>query len=244
MSKQKIMKIVMEDLEHQSYPYDLLVKKLQIPMDNSKNPLFDIVLTYQSQQENIDYKILPINTNTAKFNIVLEIEPQTNNINIEYRTDIFKEETIRSFVNHYLFVLEQLLNNPNSKIDDVNIVTPKEQMLLNSFNDTNEPINRAPVSKIFEEQAVLHANDVAVICDDRFLTYKELNERANSLAHYLISKGVKPNDIIAIMTNRSLETIVCMLGILKAGAAFLNVDPTYPIDRTEYYINDSKIERG
>ena len=59
-------------------------------MDNSKNPLFDIVLTYQSQQENIDYKILPINTNTAKFNIVLEIEPQTNNINIEYRTDIFK----------------------------------------------------------------------------------------------------------------------------------------------------------
>lgn len=240
---QKIMKIVMEDLEHQSYPYDLLVKKLQIPMDNSKNPLFDIVLTYQSQQENIDYKILPINTNTAKFNIVLEIEPQTNNINIEYRTDIFKEETIRSFVNHYLFVLEQLLNNPNSKIDDVNIVTPKEQMLLNSFNDTNEPINRAPVSKIFEEQAVLHANDVAVICDDRFLTYKELNERANSLAHYLISKGVKPNDIIAIMTNRSLETIVCMLGILKAGAAFLNVDPTYPIDRTEYYINDSKIER-
>lgn len=159
-------------------------------MDNSKNPLFDIVLTYQSQQENIDYKILPINTNTAKFNIVLEIEPQTNNINIEYRTDIFKEETIRSFVNHYLFVLEQLLNNPNSKIDDVNIVTPKEQMLLNSFNDTNEPINRAPVSKIFEEQAVLHANDVAVICDDKFLTYKELNERANSLAHYLISKGV------------------------------------------------------
>lgn len=240
---QKIMKIVTEDLEHQSYPYDLLVKKLQIPMDNSKNPLFDIVLTYQSQQENIDYKILPINTNTAKFNIVLEIEPQTNNINIEYRTDIFKEETIRSFVNHYLFVLEQLLNNPNSKIDDVNIVTPKEQMLLNSFNDTNEPINRAPVSKIFEEQAVLHANDVAVICDDKFLTYKELNERANSLAHYLISKGVKPNDIIAIMTNRSLETIVCMLGILKAGAAFLNVDPTYPIDRTEYYINDSKIER-
>ena len=83
----------------------------------------------------------------------------------------------------------------------------------------------------------------AVICDDKFLTYKELNERANSLAHYLISKGVKPNDIIAIMTNRSLETIVCMLGILKAGAAFLNVDPTYPIDRTEYYINDSKIER-
>ena len=240
---EKIKKIVTEDLENQAYPYDLLVKKLHIPMDNSKNPLFDIVLTYQSQQTNNNYKLIPVNTNTAKFNITIEIEPQNNNINIEYRTDIFKEETIRSFVSHYLFVLKQLLDNPNGKIDDINIVTPKEQMLLNSFNDTNGPINRAPVSKIFEEQAVLHANDVAVICDDKFLTYKELNERANSLAHHLISKGVKPNDIIAIMTNRSLETIVCMLGILKAGAAFLNVDPTYPIDRTEYYISDSKIER-
>ena len=240
---QKLKKIVAEDLENQSYPYDLLVKKLQVPVDNSKNPLFDIVLTYQNQQNNKNYKIIPVNTNTAKFNITLEIEPQINNINIEYRTDIFKEETINSFIAHYMFVLEQLLNNVHCKIDDINIITPKEQLLLNKFNDTNGPINRAPVSKIFEEQAVLHADDIAVICDDKFLTYKELNEKANSLAHHLIEKGVKPNDIVAIMTNRSLETIVCMIAILKAGAAFLNIDPTYPIERTEYYINDSKIER-
>lgn len=240
---QKLKKIVAEDLENQSYPYDLLVKKLQVPVDNSKNPLFDIVLTYQSQQNNKNYKIIPVNTNTAKFNITLEIEPQSNNINIEYRTDIFKEETINSFIAHYMFVLEQLLNNVHCKIDDINIITPKEQLLLNKFNDTNGPINRAPVSKIFEEQAVLHADDIAVICDDKFLTYKELNEKANSLAHHLIEKGVKPNDIVAIMTNRSLETIICMIAILKAGAAFLNIDPTYPIERTEYYINDSKIER-
>ena len=148
-----------------------------------------------------------------------------------------------SFLKHYLFVLKQIIEGFNDDVQNVNIITNDEQKLLDKFNNTYGKINRAPVSKIFEEQAVLHANDVAVICDDKFLTYKELNERANSLAHYLISKGVKPNDIIAIMTNRSLETIVCMLGILKAGAAFLNVDPTYPIDRTEYYINDSKIER-
>ena len=148
-----------------------------------------------------------------------------------------------SFLKHYLFVLKQIIEGFNDDVQNVNIITDDEQKLLDKFNNTYGKINRAPVSKIFEEQAVLHADDVAVICDDKFLTYKELNERANSLAHYLISKGVKPNDIIAIMTNRSLETIVCMLGILKAGAAFLNVDPTYPIDRTEYYINDSKIER-
>ena len=94
---------------------------------------------------------------------------------------------------------------------------------LDKYNKSYGKINIVPVSIIFDDQAVLHSNDVAVICDDKFLTYKELNERANSLAHYLISKGVKPNDIIAIMTNRSLETIVCMLGILKAESAFLNI---------------------
>lgn len=149
---QKLKKIVAEDLENQSYPYDLLVKKLQVPVDNSKNPLFDIVLTYQSQQNNKNYKIIPVNTNTAKFNITLEIEPQINNINIEYRTDIFKEETINSFIAHYMFVLEQLLNNVHCKIDDINIITPKEQLLLNKFNDTNGPINRAPVSKYLKNK--------------------------------------------------------------------------------------------
>lgn len=88
----------------------------------------------------------------------------------------------------------------------------------------------------------MHATDIAVVCDDKTLTYQELNERANSLAHLLIEKGIKPNDIVAIMTNRSLETIVCMIAILKSGAAFLNIDPTYPIERTEYYISDSKIQ--
>jgi len=188
-------------------------------------------------------EILPTVTNTAKFAITLEIAPKSNQINLEYRSDLFKENTMTSFLKHYLFVLKQIIDGFDGEVQNINIITDDEQKLLDKFNNTYGEINRAPVSKIFEEQAVLHANDVAVICDDKFLTYKELNERANSLAHYLISKGVKPNDIIAIMTNRSLETIVCMLGILKAGAAFLNVDPTYPIDRTEYYINDSKIER-
>lgn len=235
-------------LDHQIYPYDMLVKDLQVTVDHSRNPLFDVVLTYQNQEDtstltNNKAEILPTVTNTAKFAITLEIAPKSNQINLEYRSDLFKENTMTSFLKHYLFVLKQIIDGFDGEVQNINIITDDEQKLLDKFNNTYGEINRAPVSKIFEEQAVLHANDVAVICDDKFLTYKELNERANSLAHYLISKGVKPNDIIAIMTNRSLETIVCMLGILKAGAAFLNVDPTYPIDRTEYYINDSKIER-
>ncbi len=238
---------VVEDLEHQDYPFDMLVKALHIPVDNSKNPLFDIVFTYQSQSTdkdlNIDYhQISEIHNNTAKFNITMELVPETNQLNIEYRSDLFKEETINSLREHYLFILKQMLESPATSIDNLDIITPEEQKLLNKFNNTSGPIKRVPVAKIFEEQAVLHANDIAVVCDDKTLTYKELNEKANSLANYLISRGIKPNDIVAVMTNRSLETIVCMIGILKSGAAFLNVDPTYPIERTEYYISDSKIE--
>ena len=147
-----------------------------------------------------------------------------------------------SFLKHYLFVLKQIIDGFDGEVQDVNIITDDEQKLLDKFNNTYGEINRAPVSKIFEEQAALHANDIAVVCDDKTLTYQELNERANSLAHLLIEKGIKPNDIVAIMTNRSLETIVCMIAILKSGAAFLNIDPTYPIERTEYYISDSKIQ--
>ena len=147
-----------------------------------------------------------------------------------------------SFLKHYLFVLKQIIDGFDGEVQDVNIITDDEQKLLDKFNNTYGEINRAPVSKIFEEQAALHATDIAVVCDDKTLTYQELNERANSLAHLLIEKGIKPNDIVAIMTNRSLETIVCMIAILKSGAAFLNIDPTYPIERTEYYISDSKIQ--
>ncbi len=236
-----------EALDHQIYPYDLLVKDLQVPVDHSRNPLYDVVLTYQNQEDmstlaNNKAEILPTATNTAKFAITLEIAPKSNQINLEYRSDLFKENTMISFLNHYLFVLKQIVDGFDGEVQDVNIITDDEQELLNKFNNTYGEINRAPVSKIFEDQVVLHADDIAVVCDDKTLTYRELNERANSLAHLLIEKGIKPNDIVAIMTNRSLETIVCMIAILKSGAAFLNVDPTYPIERTEYYISDSKIQ--
>ncbi len=90
-----------------------------------------------------------------------------------------------SFLKHYLFVLKQIIEGFNDDVQNVNIITNDEQKLLDKFNNTYGKINRTPVSK-FEEQAVMHADDIAVICNDKSLTYEELNERANSLAHYLI----------------------------------------------------------
>ena len=127
-------------------------------------------------------------------------------------------------------------------IKDINIITKQEKNLLKLFNKTNDIINNDTVVSLFEKQVNLHPNNIALICDNKQLTYDELNKKANSLAHILINNGIKQNDIICIMTNRSLETIICMLGVLKAGAAFLNVDPTYPIERTQYYLEDCKAQ--
>ncbi len=236
---------IFEDINNQEYPYDMLVKKLNIPNNSS---LFDVVFTYQNTENNyimINNELATlqeIRNNIAKFNITLEIQPNKHIINLEYMTDLFKLETMENFLEHYIFILHQLKDNINVFIKDINIITPKEEKMLAKFNDTFEPINDDTATSLFEEQVRINPDNIALICNDEKLTYAQLNSKANSLAHYLLQKGIKPNDIVCIMANRSLETIICMLGILKSGAAFLNLDPTYPVDRTKYYINDSNVQ--
>ena len=241
----KVKSLVLGSLTNQPYPYEMLLKDLNIPSTTS---LFDVVFTFQNNtniNNRINNKVLeliPSNTHTSKFNLTFEIDPSTYNLNIEYNTDLFKKETICSFYNHYIYLLENFVRNLNTKVSEIDSITKKEDELLAIFNKTDGKINNDTVVSIIEEQVKKHPNNIAVICDDKTLTYRELNDKANSLAHVLIEKGIQPNDIVCIMTNRSLETIVCMLGILKAGAAFLNVDPTYPIDRTKYYLENSKTQ--
>lgn len=236
-----VQNTVSSAISNQPYPYELVAKKL-----NNNTSLLDVVLTYQNTKKD-EYKIgnsklelIPANTKTSKFNIWLEIIPGTFTFNLEYNSDLFKKQTIQSFLNHYIFILEQIIDNVSTKIDDLEIITNDELKMLEKFNNTDGPINDDTVTSIFEEQVKKHPDDIAIICDDKTLTYDELNKKANSLAHYLIQKGIGANDIVCIMTNRSFETIVCMMAILKAGAAFFNVDPTYPIERTKYYLEDSK----
>ena len=232
---------VTNSLSNQPYPYELVAKKL-----NNNPSLLDVVLTYQNTKKD-EYKIedsklelIPADTKTSKFNIWLEIIPDMFTFNLEYNSDLFKKETIESFLNHYMFILDQMLDNIDSKVEDLKILTKTDLDMLDKFNHTDGPINDDTVVSIFEEQVNKNPNNIAIICEDKTLTYDELNKKANSLAHHLIEKGIKANDIVCIMTNRSFETIVCMMAILKAGAAFFNVDPTYPIERTKYYLEDSK----
>lgn len=235
--------------KNQSYPFDMLVRDLKIKRDTSRNPLFDTVFVYQNNGypqfniNGINYKYYTPKITTSKFDLTLEVVPNNGEytLRFEYCTKLFDEKFIERFSSHYVNILDSVLNDSKTKIANINMLSSDErEKILYKFNDIEEPTNNDTFITLFENQVKKHPDNIALICDNKSLTYSELNKKANSLAHFLIEHNVKQNDIIAIMTDRSLETIVCMLAISKAGAAFVNMDPTYPIERTTYYLNDCK----
>ena len=239
---------ILDDISHQPYPFDMLVKKLGIKTDNSRNPLFDVMFTYQNNQENIlrldntETQIVEINNNIAKFNLSLEIKPKSHTINIEYCTDLFKKETIERLFEHYINAIDFIMNDVNAKIKDIEIISNTEKnKILYEFNDTKmEYPKDKTITELFEEQAKKTPNDVAVVFGDNKLTYKEVNEKANQLARYLREeKNIKPNDIVGVMLPRSIELISTLIGVLKSGACYIPIDPTYPEKRIEYMLENS-----
>lgn len=238
---------ITNDLDNGIYPYDLLVKKLNIP---SYTNLFDVMFTYQNTGKNnilinnTTGKILYADTNIAKFNLSFEINPNDYSFTIEYKTDLFKRNTIEGFYNHYINLLREIQNNPDIAIKDISVFskTEKEQLLY-GFNDTKMDYSSdKTISELFEKQVEKTPDTTALIFGDISFTYSELNEKANQLAHYLRSDGIKNGNIVGIMLNRSPELIISMLAILKSGAAYLPIDPTYPENRINYIISDSNID--
>ena len=245
----KIKENILNAYKYQTYPLDELIKKLEIKRDTSRNSLFDVMFIYQ----NNGYKKLKFNginakyyipdSNTSKFDISLEAIPNEKEINIsfEYSTKLFKKEFIKNMSNHYLNIINEIIENTEEKIEEICIISEKEKnKIINEFNNTKTdyPENKTLV-ELFEEQVQKTPNNIAVIFENKNITYKELNEKANSLANYLRENGIKRNDLVGIMVKRSIEMIVAILGILKSGGAYIPIDSTYPKERIEYMLNSS-----
>ena len=239
---------ILDDLSQQPYPFDMLVKKLGIKADNSRNPLFDVMFTYQNKEENTlkldntETQVVEINNNISKFNLSLEIKPKVHTINIEYCTDLFKKETIERLFEHYMNTIDFIMQDINAKIKDIEIISETEKNeILYKFNDTQMDYQKdKTIAELFETQADKTPNNIAVVFEGKQLTYKELNEKANELARYLREeKNIKPNDIVGVMLPRSLELIPTLIGVLKSGACYIPIDPTYPEKRIEYMLENS-----
>jgi len=184
-----------------------------------------------------------VNTATAKFDLTLSVEEHESGLatTLEYRTDLFERETSRRMLGHFQTLLEGIVADPRQKISHLPLLTETErQQLLAGWNDTTTAYPRdQTIPQLFEEQAAQGPDAVAVEFAGAGLTYRELNERANRLAHYLQKLGVGPDILVTLCLERSPELIVALLGILKAGGGYVSLDPTHPPERLAFMLTDT-----
>lgn len=248
----QVMNNCIRAFENQLYPFDELVKELDIPRDSSTTPIFSTMFTFQNtgvpslELNGLNVKYYIPDNKTAKFDFSLEISPIGNDLdlNLEYCIDLFDKEFMQDFLKHYINIYNYILNNDMEVlIKDIPILSKEEEnSLIYEYNDTYIEYPRdKTIIQLFEKQVKETPNKTAIIFNNKSITYKELNKKANQIAYYLRENGIKPNNVVGIMVNRSFELIACMLGILKSGAAYLPIDPTYPQERINYIIKDSNV---
>ena len=236
--------------ENQDYPFDELIEELKIKRDVSRNPLFDVMFVVQnndriSKKPNgiTNCRMVTEESKSAMFDLTVEVTgDDKHTIRFEYCTDLYKKESIEYILKHYIHILKQITEVPDILINEIKTATDEEiGIILSDFNatDTEYPKDKTVV-ELFEEQVEKTPNHTALVFGKESLTYAELNEKANILAYRLREIGVKPDEFVAIIADRSIEIICGIYGIIKAGGAYVPIDPTYPEDRISFMLDDCK----
>lgn len=244
---------ILEAYANQDVPFQEVVNAFCSGRQVNENPLFQVVFAFQppviEEPSGWNIQQFMLDNGCSKFDISFLLEERLQGRSskiigkIEYKADLFDIVTIQRLRGHFLNLLEGIVTAPDQTIAQLPILSEQERyQLLTEWNDTavDYPTDQR-VHQLFEEQVTKTPDEVAVVCGDRHLTYRELNCRANQLAHYLQKLGVKPDTLVALSVNRSLEMLIGLYGILKAGGAYLPIDPTYPVERIEYMLEDSQI---
>ncbi|NCR20497.1 MAG: amino acid adenylation domain-containing protein [Microcystis aeruginosa L111-01] len=247
----RVREVTMDAYAHQDLPFEMLVEALQPERDLSHTPLFQVAFVLQNTPKSeiamtgLTVTDLPPENTTAKFDLTLAMVNMDDGLKgvWEYNTDLFESSTIERLSGHFLNLLGGIVANPQERISQLPLLTESEtNQLLIEWNNTQVDYPEYKcIHQLFEEQVKRTPDAVAVVCSQQQLTYNELNCRANQLAHYLQSLGVKPDTLVGICLERSLEMIVGLLGILKAGGAYLPLDPEYPSERLQFAIADAQL---
>jgi amino acid adenylation domain-containing protein len=248
----QLKKRALEAFENQDYPYEELVEQVVKARDTGRNPLFDVVFTYQPFQPGAagqtartgDSGYAPYESGIARFDMVLTALDTGKDLVFkwDYCTGLFKEESIGRFAGYFKTLVSSLLEESSQKISAIEIISELEKrQILVDFNDTGKDYPREKtICQLFEEQAAGNPGHMAVIGVDQLqITYGELNRASDRLACSLREKGVLADSIVGMMMHRSVEMIIGILGILKAGGAYLPIDPGYPPERIDYMLKDS-----
>ncbi|MEW6734992.1 MAG: amino acid adenylation domain-containing protein, partial [Acidobacteriota bacterium] len=235
---------------HQDLPFEKLVEELQPERDLSHTPLFQVMFVLQNTSTQplplgeLELEPLEIETGAVKFDLILsfiDTEGELRGI-ISYRQELFDEVTILRMAGHIETILTSIVTNPRQSIKHIPILAVAEQQqLLIEWNNTNVDITVECVHHLFEKQVERTPNAIALTFADNNLSYRELNLRANQLADFLRLMKVEPEQLIGICVERSIEMVIGLLGILKAGGVFIPIDPTYPQERITFILQDTRL---
>jgi amino acid adenylation domain-containing protein/non-ribosomal peptide synthase protein (TIGR01720 family) len=236
--------------KHQDMPFEMLIETLNVQRNLSHAPLFQVMFTLQNtpaqaiKLSNLTLEWLKFESGATQFDLTLSMveTEQGLAVEIEYSTDLFEKETIQRLGQHFEVLLTEMVADPEQHISALPLLTDAElHQLLVEWNATQvEYPQEQCIHELFEAQVEKNPEAVALVFEDQELTYRELNARANQLAHYLRSQGVGPDVAVGICVERSLEMIVGLLGILKAGGAYLPLNPAHPQERLAYMLQDAR----
>ncbi|GAB5525196.1 MAG: hypothetical protein Roseis2KO_30680 [Roseivirga sp.] len=240
---------VISCFDHKEYPYEEMVDDLNVERDTSRNPLFDIAFDYRNFEESrlelSGILLEPFDRAEAvsKFDLTLRAREAEDAIllDFEYATQLFREDTINQFIAYFEILVSAVIQNPDEKISAIDILpsAEKEEILeALDHSQVNYPEHKTVVD-LFEAQVQRTPDNLALKFEEQTLTYRELDQRTNQLAHVLRNRGVKNNTIVGLLIGRSVDTVISMLAILKAGGAYLPIDIDYPEERISYMIEDS-----
>jgi aspartate racemase len=242
----QVKSTAIEAYNHQDIPFDQVVNALH-PEDNlSDSPLFQVMFGLQPKAAvEKDWQSLSLNTGYSKFDLEVNLQESPDGITgfWQYSTDLFARTTIERMVGHFETLLEAIVVSPDESIANLPMLSAAERhQLLVAWNQpqTDYPQGQC-IHQLFEAEVEKTPDAIAVVFEDQHLTYRELNHRANQLAHYLQSLGVGPEVLVGICVERSIEMVVGLLGVLKAGGCYLPLDSAYPEDRLAYMVEDSQL---
>jgi amino acid adenylation domain-containing protein len=246
----RVKSVCMAAYDHQDVPFERVVEELQPERNLGKNPLFQVLFqlftppTEKAGAASAQPDIVAVDRGTAILDLAWHLTDSPEGIRgrLEFSTELFEPQTVSAIFEHFVRMLAEVITHPDRRLSDLNLITPSEQQkLLHEWQgpvDTNSP--QRCMQLIFEEQVAAGPDCIALIEGESTWTFRALQVRTNQLAHYLIQRGIRPGDRVAICLSRSAVAVIAALGAIKAGAVYVPLDPAYPVSRLRYMLEDSR----
>jgi amino acid adenylation domain-containing protein len=247
----RVRETVLDGSANQDVPFDKVVDRVKTRGHSSESPIFRTFFVLQNilfpsvTVSGLRIAVYPFQFTQAKFDLLMGIheEPDVLTVDIEYRTALFRPHTIARLFGHFENLVRGIVRNPDARIDELPLLSAEEQQRV--LVDFNKAAAVAPpdrcVQEIFEYHVRAHPDGIAMIAGDERVTYGKLNHRVNQLAHYLVSRGVKPETRVGVFLERSIDMVTSFLAVLKAGGVYVPLESAYPAKRLAFMMDDARV---